>query len=137
MPITEPSSLSLDRTYRLVTRSDFDGLVCAALLKELGVLDDILFVHPKDVQDGKVELTADDITTNLPYRPEVALSFDHHASERLRVVGDRDNRVMAVDADSAARVVYKHFGGAVRFPRVSREMMEAVDRADAAQHSID
>ena len=40
--------------YRLVTRSDFDGLVCAALLKQLGMLDDILFVHPKDMQDGKV-----------------------------------------------------------------------------------
>ena len=129
-------ALDLNRTYRLVTRSDFDGLVCAALLKELGLLHDILFVHPKDVQDGKVELTAADVTTNLPYRPEVALSFDHHASERLRVVGDRDNRVMAADADSAARVVYEYFGGAATFPRVSIDMMEAVDRADAAQLSI-
>ena len=84
-----------NRTYRLVTRSDFDGLVCAALLKELGLLHEILFVHPKDVQDGKVELTADDITTNLPYRPEVALSFDHHSSEELRVREDHGNRVMA------------------------------------------
>jgi nanoRNase/pAp phosphatase (c-di-AMP/oligoRNAs hydrolase) len=131
------SAIDSKRTYRLVTRSDFDGLVCAALLKELGLLHDILFVHPKDVQDGKVELTADDITTNLPYRPEVALSFDHHASERLRVVGDRDNRVMAAQADSAARVVYEYFGGAERFPRVSLEMMDAVDRADAAQLSIE
>jgi nanoRNase/pAp phosphatase (c-di-AMP/oligoRNAs hydrolase) len=131
------SALSLNRTYRLVTRSDFDGLVCAALLKELGLLHDILFVHPKDVQDGKVELTADDVTTNLPYRPEVALSFDHHASELRRVVGERDNRVMSADAQSAARVVYDHFGGAARFPRVSVEMMEAVDRADAAQLSIE
>jgi nanoRNase/pAp phosphatase (c-di-AMP/oligoRNAs hydrolase) len=131
------SAIDPKRTYRLVTRSDFDGLVCAALLKELGLLHDILFVHPKDVQDGKVELTADDITTNLPYRPEVALSFDHHASERLRVVGDRDNRVMAAEADSAARVVYEYLGGADRFPRVSLEMMEAVDRADAAQLSIE
>ena len=79
---------ALDRTYRLVTRSDFDGLVCAALLKELGILDEILFVHPKDVQDGKVELTGNDVTTNLPYRPEVALSFDHHSSEQHRVRGN-------------------------------------------------
>ncbi len=126
---------SLDRTYRLVTRSDFDGLVCAALLKELGVLEEILFVHPKDVQDGKVELTAQDITTNLPYRPEVALAFDHHSSERRRVSGEADNRVMVTDAWSAARVVYDHFGGAQRFPRVSAEMMDAVDRADAARLS--
>src|SRR5581483_7032990 len=97
-------------SYRLVTRSDFDGLVCAALLKELGLLSDVLFAHPKDVQDGKIELSGHDITTNLPYRPEVALSFDHHASELRRVVGEQDNRVMAADAASAARVVYDYFG---------------------------
>lgn len=130
-------ALSLNRTYRLVTRSDFDGLVCAALLQELGLLHDILFVHPKDVQDGKVELNAHDITTNLPYRPEVALSFDHHSSEQRRVVGEQDNRVMTPDAASAARVVYDFFGGVSRFPNVSVEMMDAVDRADAAQLSIE
>jgi nanoRNase/pAp phosphatase (c-di-AMP/oligoRNAs hydrolase) len=129
--------LSLNRTYRLVTRSDFDGLVCAALLVEMGLLHDILFVHPKDVQDGKVELTEHDITTNLPYRPEVALSFDHHSSEVQRVAGERDNRVMTPDAASAARVVYDYFGGAATFPNVSLEMMDAVDRADAAQLTID
>jgi nanoRNase/pAp phosphatase (c-di-AMP/oligoRNAs hydrolase) len=130
-------ALQLNRTYRLVTRSDFDGLVCAALLQELGLLHDILFVHPKDVQDGKVELNEHDITTNLPYRPEVALSFDHHSSEQRRVAGERSNRVMTADADSAARVVYDYFGGVERFPNVSVEMMEAVDRADAAQLSIE
>ena len=132
-----PNPVSFDRTYRLVTRSDFDGLVCAALLKELGILREILFVHPKDVQDGKVELTADDITTNLPYRPEVALAFDHHSSEASRVPENAENRVMVADADSAARVVYDHFGGAPRFPRVSDEMMQAVDRADAARLSME
>ena len=59
----------LAERFRLVTRSDFDGLVCAVLLKQLGMLDDVKFVHPKDVQDGKVELSAGDITTNLPYAP--------------------------------------------------------------------
>jgi nanoRNase/pAp phosphatase (c-di-AMP/oligoRNAs hydrolase) len=134
MPTLAP--FSTDRTYRLVTRSDFDGLVCAALLKELGLLDDILFVHPKDVQDGAVDLTDNDITTNLPYRPEVALAFDHHSSEQQRVVEDAENRVMVGGAPSAARVVYDHFGGRERFPRVSVEMMEAVDRADAARLSM-
>ena len=124
--------ISLDRTYRLVTRSDFDGLVCAALLNEIELVGEILFVHPKDVQDGTVELTEHDITTNLPYRAEVALSFDHHASELRRVSDVAPNRVMVSDAASAARVVYEYFGGAERFPRVSQEMMEAVDRADAA-----
>ncbi len=121
--------------YRLVTRSDFDGLVCAALLRELGMLDDILFVHPKDVQDGKIELTSRDITTNLPYQRVVAMSFDHHSSEQLRVIDRPDNRVMVSGADSAARVVYNHFGGAMRFPRISAEMMDAVDQADAAKFS--
>ena len=129
--------LSLDRSYRLVTRSDFDGLVCAALLNALGLIDDVLFVHPKDVQDGKVQLKADDITTNLPYRPEVVLSFDHHASEQRRVLHGADNRVMVSDAPSAARVVYDYFGGSARFPSVNVEMMDAVDRADAADLSIE
>ena len=125
----------MNGSYRLVTRSDFDGLVCAALLKEMGVLDDILFVHPKDVQDGKVELTSRDITTNLPYRPEVALSFDHHSSEDIRVTEDAGNRIAVSGADSAARVVYDHFGGAERFPRVGDDLMDAVDKADAAKFS--
>jgi nanoRNase/pAp phosphatase (c-di-AMP/oligoRNAs hydrolase) len=123
--------------FRLVTRSDFDGLVCAALLQELGMLDDILFVHPKDVQDGKVELTSRDITTNLPWRPEVHLSFDHHSSELSRVADDAANRVMSADAASAARVVYDHFGGAERFPRIGADLMEAVDKADSAAFTLD
>src|SRR4051794_8629100 len=123
--------------YRLVTRSDFDGLVCAALLKELEMLDDILFVHPKDMQDGKIEITERDITTNLPYVATAHLSFDHHSSEAERVENGKPNHVMVAGADSAARVVYDYFGGAERFPNVSEEMMTAVDKADAAQFSAD
>jgi nanoRNase/pAp phosphatase (c-di-AMP/oligoRNAs hydrolase) len=123
--------------YRLVTRSDFDGLVCAALLKELEILDDILFVHPKDMQDGKIEITERDITTNLPYVETAHLSFDHHSSEAERVENGKPNHVMVAGADSAARVVYDYFGGAERFPNVSEEMMTAVDKADAAQFSTD
>jgi nanoRNase/pAp phosphatase (c-di-AMP/oligoRNAs hydrolase) len=123
--------------YRLVTRSDFDGLVCAALLKQLGMLDDILFVHPKDMQDGKVELTDRDITTNLPYVPGVHLAFDHHDSELDRLDATSENHVISAEAQSAARVVYDHFGGAERFPGVSAELMDAVDKADAAQFSED
>ena len=39
--------------FRLVTRSDFDGLVCGALLKELNLIEEIKFVHPKDMQKLK------------------------------------------------------------------------------------
>lgn len=123
-------------TFRLVTRSDFDGLVCAVLLKALGLIDDITFVHPKDMQDGKVEITGRDITTNLPYVEGVHLCFDHHASETLRV-GAKDNHIIDADAPSAARVVYKHFGGKTAFPTISDDMMEAVDKGDSAQYTVD
>lgn len=119
--------------YRLVTRSDFDGLVCAVLLKELNLIDDILFVHPKDMQDGKIAITARDITTNLPYVPGARLVFDHHASEAERNRGERANHIIDAHAPSAARVVFNHFGGKAVFPRVSDEMMAAVDKADSAR----
>jgi nanoRNase/pAp phosphatase (c-di-AMP/oligoRNAs hydrolase) len=125
----------MTQKYRLVTRSDFDGLVCAVLLKELEMLDDIKFVHPKDMQDGKVEVSARDITTNLPYVAGVHIAFDHHLSETVRVKDRPTNHVIDPDAPSAARVVYNHFGGAAKFPRVSEEMMTAVDKADSARFS--
>lgn len=125
-----------DRKYRLVTRSDFDGLVCAMVLKELNMIDEIKFVHPKDMQDGKVEITANDITTNLPYVEGVHLAFDHHASETIRV-GKRDNHIILPDAPSAARVVYEYYGGKAKLPRISEEMMLAVDKGDSAQFNMD
>ncbi|MDP9496789.1 MAG: exopolyphosphatase [Actinomycetota bacterium] len=123
--------------HRLVTRSDFDGLICAVLLREIGLIDDILFVHPKDVQDGKVAVTRDDILTNLPYVPEAHLVFDHHSSEALRNADRRPNHVLSPTAPSAARVVFDHYGGAQRFPGVREELMAAVDQADSAQYSLD
>jgi nanoRNase/pAp phosphatase (c-di-AMP/oligoRNAs hydrolase) len=123
--------------YRLVTRSDFDGLVCAMLLKQLELIEEITFVHPKDVQDGLVEITARDITTNLPYRPEAYLVFDHHASEMARIGGDHANHVIDPEAPSAARVVLEHFGGTDAFPRISKELLAAVDKADSAAYSLD
>jgi nanoRNase/pAp phosphatase (c-di-AMP/oligoRNAs hydrolase) len=122
--------------HRLVTRSDFDGLVCAVLLKEIGLVDDILFVHPKDVQDGVVDITADDITTNLPYDPRAHLVFDHHLSETARV-GPQPNHVIDPEAPSAARVVYDFYGGPETFSNVDEELMAAVDKADSAQYAIE
>jgi nanoRNase/pAp phosphatase (c-di-AMP/oligoRNAs hydrolase) len=123
--------------FRLVTRSDFDGLVCAVLLNELDLIDDIKFVHPKDMQDGKVDITAGDITTNLPYVASAHLVFDHHESETLRNTGERPNHIMSASAPSAARVVYDYYGGAKAFPHITVEMMDAVDKADSAQFSRD
>ena len=124
---------------RLVTRSDFDGLVCAMILKELDIIGDIKFVHPKDVQDGKVDLTENDITTNLPYDPRVGLAFDHHESELSRVDAGEASPKFIIDgyAKSAARVVYNYYGGAERISRVSEEIMTAVDKGDSADFTID
>jgi nanoRNase/pAp phosphatase (c-di-AMP/oligoRNAs hydrolase) len=127
--------IGMDKKYRLVTRSDFDGLVCAVLLKELNLINEIQFVHPKDMQDGKIDITENDITTNLPYVHGVYLAFDHHLSESLRV-GKHDNHIIHPEAPSAARVVYKYYKdifGEETFRNISDEMMESVDKADSAQ----
>lgn len=124
---------------RLVTRSDFDGLACAMMLKELGLIDDIKFVHPKDVQDGKIELSKTDITTNLPYDPRVGLAFDHHESEedRLKAIETNGKLIIDPNARSAARVLYDYYGGRDKFPRISDELMEAVDKGDSADFTED
>ncbi len=123
--------------FRLVTRSDFDGLVCALLLKELGMISGIIFVHPKDVQEGRIEIGERDITTNLPYSDSALLVFDHHLSETLRIRGDKENWIIDPNAPSAARVVWDSFGGKERFPNISEEMLSAVDRADSANFTLE
>lgn len=106
------------------------------LLRELNMIDDIKFVHPKDMQDGIVPITARDIITNLPYVPGCHLAFDHHASEMLRV-GEQNpaNHIIDASAPSAARVVFNHFGGAAALPRMQPDLMAAVDQADSADFS--
>ena len=129
----------MSETRRLVTRSDFDGLSCAMMLKELDMIDEIKFVHPKDVQDGKIELSKNDITTNLPYDPRVGMAFDHHESEIDRLKATETNGKLIIDenAKSAARVVYDHFGGKEKFPHISDDLMTAVDKGDSADFTID
>lgn len=121
--------------FRLVTRSDFDGLVCAVLLNELDLIDDIKFVHPKDMQDGKIDISERDITTNLPYVAAAHLAFDHHLSETIRNTGERKNHIIDPKAPSAARVVFDYYGGKERFASIADDMMVAVDKADSAQFS--
>ncbi len=125
-----------DTRFRLVTRSDFDGLVCAVLLKELDLIDEIKFVHPKDVQDGLVDIRQGDITTNLPYTKQASYVFDHHISELARV-GQKSNSYINPESPSAARIVWDTFGGKKRFTNISEEMMTAVDKADSADYTID
>ena len=124
---------------RLVTRSDFDGLACAMMLRDLDLVDEIKFVHPKDVQDGKIELTKNDITTNLPYDPRAGLAFDHHESEMDRLKATETGGKLIIDphARSAARVVYDYYGGKKTFKRISDDLMAAVDKGDSADFTID
>jgi len=127
-----------NKKYRLVTRSDFDGLVCAVLLKDLDLIDEIKFVHPKDMQDGIVEITDNDIITNLPYVAGCFIAFDHHLSEVTRS-GEKlqKNHIIDPNAPSAARVVFDYYGGTKKFKSAWFDMMAAVDKADAAQFSQD
>ncbi len=126
-----------DRKFRLITRSDMDGLVSAVLLKEIEIIDEILFVHPKDMQDGKISVSENDITTNLPYVEGVYIAFDHHKSELERLQNDPGNLIIDPDAPSASRVVYRYFGGKKKFDKIPEEMMVAVDKADSAAFSKD
>ena len=123
---------------RLLTRSDFDGLCCAALLTEAGVVDDIKFVHPKDVQDGKVEAMAGDVLANIPYVPGCGLWFDHHTSEIERGAYGDFKGASDPTAPSAASVIYNHYGGAAKFSNpLIADMLAAADKADSARFTAD
>ncbi len=121
---------------RLVTRSDFDGLACAALLKEAGIIDHWTFAHPKDLQDGLVEITENDCLANVPYVKGCGLWFDHHSSEHERLALEGKYKGESRLAPSCARIIYEYYGGAEKFPTLDK-MMWAVDKVDAANLTID
>ena len=125
----------MSETYTLYTRSNFDGLVCAALLKEIGLIDDVKFVHPKDVQDGKIQLGETDITASLPYCSGVYMAFDHHSSEAVRTKEVKENYIIEPAAPSSARIIYEYFGGEDRFSSNLHDLMDAVDKADCTNFS--
>ena len=120
---------------RLLTRSDFDGLACGALLKELGVIDHWKFVHPKDIQDGLVDVTENDVLANIPYVPGCKLWFDHHSSESERVGAVEFEGESRLE-DSAARVIYEYYGGKEKLPHFE-PMVVAVDKVDSAKLTKD
>ena len=117
--------------YRLITRSDMDGLVCGTLLTYLDIIDEVIFVHPKDMQDGKVEITVNDITTNLPYVDGVYMAFDHHFSETLRNE-KKENHIIDPNAPSAAQVVFDYYGADEVFPGYFTGMKNGANKADSA-----
>lgn len=118
---------------RLLTRSDFDGLICAVLLKHKGLMEEWKFVHPKDVQDGLIDVTQDDILANVPYVRGVGLWFDHHASEKERLGFDFDFQGVSENKPSCARVIWDYYGGHDSFPPAFDTMMHYVDRCDSGQ----
>ena len=116
---------------RLLTRSDFDGICCAVLLKELGLMDEMIYAHPKDLQDGKIPVYKNDILANVPYVPGCGLWFDHHSSENERLQLEGKFEGCSKPALSAARVICDYYG-ANKFGRF-KEMLEYVDRVDSGQ----
>ena len=117
---------------RLVTRSDFDGLACGVLLKEVNLIDDFLFVHPKDLQDGKIAVTANDILTNVPYVPGCGMWFDHHSSENERLGDGVKYEGLSKLEPSCARVIWEYFGGYEKFSPELDSLLLAVDKVDSA-----
>jgi len=114
---------------RLITRADLDGLTCALLLQEVEPIEQVDFAHPKDVQDGKVHVTGDDILANLPYDERAALWFDHHVSQADASWNPNFKGAFEV-APSAARVIADHY----KSPKFEKyeTLLEETDRLDAA-----
>jgi nanoRNase/pAp phosphatase (c-di-AMP/oligoRNAs hydrolase) len=117
---------------RLVTRSDFDGLACAVLLNYLGLIDQYQFAHPKDIQDGLIEASENDILANVPYAKGCGLWFDHHSSENERV-GNIDFKGSSRISPSAARVIWDYYGGRAKFPASLDAMLDGVDKMDSGR----
>ncbi len=121
---------------RLVTRSDFDGLVCGALLLEAGIIDSWKFAHPKDLQDGLIEINENDCLANVPFVEGCGLWFDHHSSEHERLELEGKYKGESRITPSCARIIYEYYGGQERFPQFG-EMMEAVDKVDSGNLTIE
>lgn len=122
------------RGLRLVTKADFDGLVCGILLKELGSVENVAFAHPKDVESGKFEITGADVTAGLPYKEAAHLAFDHYPSAASSA--GRDNLKVDTAAPSTSRVIYGHFGKE-RFAAIHEDILDAVDKGFSAELAIE
>lgn len=120
---------------RLLTRSDFDGICCAVLLKELGIMDEMVYAHPKDLQDGKVDVTSNDVLANVPFVEGCGLWFDHHASEHERMELDGRFKGSSEHEPSAARVIYNYYDD--ERLKKHEEMLRYVDKVDSAQLTRD
>lgn len=117
---------------RIVTRPDFDGVICAVLLYEAQPIDDpILWVQPNDMQRGSVKIQAGDIIANLPYNPKCTLWFDHHYSNRIDTAFNGSFEILP----SAARVILNYYQD--RIGTKYEEIVQAADKIDAADLSLE
>lgn len=120
--------------YRLITRSDLDGIVSAMLLKAQGLAKDVLFAHPKDMQDGVIEVGNTDIITCLPPHPKAGMVFSHRhqAGEHLC---PPEHLICNPDAASTSEVIAEHFGGLSAFPFLSPHLLAATRMMNTAHLS--
>lgn len=117
----------MSKKYRLVTRNDIDGLMCGALLNELNLIDDILFVKPNEMQKGEIEINQNDIVANLPYNKNAYLVFDHHGSEIIRIPEKKQNHILDIEAKSVSRVIFNYYGASKTFKKITWEMIKYID----------
>jgi len=117
---------------RIVTRPDFDGVVCAVLLYEAEkIKEPVKWVQPNDMQKGLVDVHEGDIIANLPYNKRCTLWFDHHYTNRT----DKPFKGAFKIAPSAASVIYEYYK--YRFQRDYSELIRETDKIDSADLSLD
>ncbi|MEO8504823.1 MAG: exopolyphosphatase [Acidobacteriota bacterium] len=117
---------------RLVTRGDLDGLTCAVILSVNEDIEDIVLIHPQDITDGRADIRSGDVIANLPYHPNCSMWFDHHMHTATSHFPLRKVPGVFAEADSAARLVYEHYGGEKAMPEFA-ELVRETDRLDAAK----
>ncbi len=124
---------------RLLTRSNFDGLACGALLTEKGIVDEYKFIHPRDIQNGTEKVTANDVLANVPYASGCGMWFAYHSSkeERLKMENIKFEGDSRSDALSAAQVVWDYYGGEKTFGKHFEPLLEAVNTSDSANFSLE
>jgi len=123
--------------HRLVTRADIDGVACGAILRELDLIDSVLFTHPVDVIDGLVPITERDILVNMPYVAQAHRVFEHRSSNMLRNTARLCNHVIDPQSPSAARLIWSHYGGPSLLPKVAESLIRAADQASQARYTVE
>lgn len=117
---------------RIITRADFDSVVCAVLLYDvLDITNGIKWVEPNEMQKRTVTINHDDIIANLPFHENCLMWFDHHYSNRVDVPFKGLYRV----APSAAGLIYEYYRD--KFSRDFSELAAQADKIDAADLSME